>query len=178
MWKLRNKYTGECRQEEIGKLTIQAVQTYVWLPEEMRDIWLDSGGSMDDLTELYEDDVSQIIHPIRQANLFWVLEPGVSDFRASLDYALQLADWRHDHQHLNDIDDFIRPVAELRLPVTVLDHLPVTVADEEAGVALPADAWENIFRDVSSRAGNETGLCSLVDSAVRVALRKAIRLRR
>ena len=170
---MRSRHTGESSEAEIAEMTRQAVRTYLRLPDEMRDVWLDSGGSVDDLEEFCEDDLSQIVYTIRQAELFWVLKPGVLDFRPSLAYALQLSGWRHDHRHLQNVDDYIRPVAELRLPVTVLDHLPCTVVGETVEAALPAGTWATILHDVSPQAGNEAGLCSLVDSAVRVALRRA-----
>ncbi|MCH7863055.1 MAG: hypothetical protein IH998_15605, partial [Proteobacteria bacterium] len=141
---LRSRYTGESSEATIGEMTHQVVRTYMRLPVEMRDIWLDSGGSIDDLTEFYEHDVSQIVYPIRQANLFWVLQPGVLDFQQSLGYTLQLSNWRLDHQHLNDVDEYIRPVAKLRLPVTVLDYLPCTVVEETVEAALPAGTWATI----------------------------------
>ncbi len=93
---------------------------------------------------------------------------------------MKLADWRAAHCSIQGVDDFIKPVAELRLdadypylPPTLLDLLPCHVEDGCTSVALPAEKWAAILTNVAQQTSSAKGIEALVETAVRVTLRNA-----
>jgi hypothetical protein len=122
---LRSKYAGEDRTDEVARLTNKQVELYVHLPAELANIWLDSGGNIKHIIPKPDACPYTITEPLREADLFDVLEAGFTEFPRSLRYTLELAEWYTRHQHLPNIKTYVKAVGTRRLPVEVLDLLPI-----------------------------------------------------
>jgi hypothetical protein len=122
---------------------------------------------------LFEHDLSQITGPIEAAGLADLVERGPSRFYKSLRYVLGLAHWWETHSRIDGINNYIRPVAELRLPTAILEMLPCSTDDCQPRVLLPASKWVASLKYASERTSDHAGIEALVASGVRVALRDA-----
>jgi hypothetical protein len=170
----RRFVNGNC-DREVAELNSHQVTIYLRLPEPMADAWLDAGADIADLTRYYEHDVSELTDPLRDADLFWLVEGDFVSFSKSLEYALNLADWHHRHEQLENLKAYVHPMAELRLPTGVLDHLPCRVRDDGKSVqaVISPERWQTIVQDADQRTSDFAGLLAVLDSHIRVALREA-----
>ncbi len=182
---LRNSCAGDDHEEEIDKLSIRQVHQYLELPAEIRDTWLDAGG---DMAAFNGSDVSGLLKPIIESGLANTVTPTKKEFRRSLKYASELAQWRGEHADLNGVDEYLQPLAHLRLPARLLNCLPYQNVDGVARVVLPPETWADILQEAvdkicddegillvdrtSDNAFNGKSLLPYVQAAIHVALRK------
>ena len=148
------------------------------MPAEIRDLWLEDGGSLKLLTDLCEN-VAGVGKVIIAAGLVHVIDP--ARFGASLRFAWDLSMRRLAHHRIKEIDNFIRPltavrVGDLRLlpPANVIDHLPCAVHDDfSVEVLLSAETWSDILQHAASRASTPNRFSALVQAGVYAALKTA-----
>lgn len=177
---LRAKYNSNDCIEAVAEMTHREVQAYLDLGDDLRDKWFDAGHELRKLDGLFEASPHQLRLPISESGLGYVVESSYKRFRPSLEFALALAAWSEEHKAVQGVDDYIRPVSELRIgddrdfpPVELPNLLPCHREDGCATVALPADKWASILCDAAGRAADEDGLVALVEKGVRVALKQA-----
>ncbi len=169
--RLRNRCAGEDRSEEIAGLTHRQIAKYLNTIESLRDIWLDAGA---DLGALDLPEVKGLrcgIVSIMTSGLIYVLRPNREEFAGSLRYAARLCRWREPHKLLKAVDEFIRLVAERRLPVTLLDELPCRSSGRGTQVAIPPGEWKRIVAKAQSCSQCDSDLHSWVRTEVRSELR-------
>lgn len=172
--KLRNRYAGEDRRDEIAGLPIRVIRTYLELPPEIGNPWLDAGGSLK-LLELYASRKKtwcEIGPAIVAAGLAEFISSRPSEFDATLRHAIRLAEWALTHRRLDGVEQYVRPVAELRLPVQVLAFLPCRVDCEAAQVLLTPEQWSEILHKCDELASVRGDFRSLLDAAIEMALRQ------
>ena len=176
---LRTACAGEDRTEEIRGLTHDQIEMYLRLPADWRNTWLDAGGSLESLKAV-RGNISQITGPISAAGLAYVIDSDMLRFRQSLRLAVELGEWRWAHRDIEQIDAYIRPLAELRVgrlgfyvPAEVMDLLPCEIRGDKVTALITPEVWETILRNAASHANDPRGLSALVQSGVRTALRKA-----
>ena len=134
-------------------LSHEQVKVYCKLPDAWRDLWLDNGGEIGLLTDLCAD-VGDLAAAIADAGLERIID--ADSFGPSLRFAWQLALKRVAHHRVPNIDDYIKPLTEIRLgrlrlrpPADVLDCLPCKVSDGAVEVLLSAKEWAKILRDAA-----------------------------
>jgi hypothetical protein len=136
---LRNTYAGESRDDEISKLTLEQVRTYLSMPPEMRDLWLDAGGDICLLHPHQCIDVAPTVVALRRAGALEHLRPGCQGLRESIHLGLQLGQWAQDHATLRDVRAYTSVVARLALLPWVLDRLPCRRIGDDVEATIPAD---------------------------------------
>jgi len=173
---LRSGYAKAKGDKEIAQLKVLQVDMYLHLADEMRNVWLDAGADIGALEKFFKHDVvSEVVDPLRKAQLFWLLDGDWIRFPQSLEYALRLANWRARHEQLDGVDAYLHSVAEMRLPAEVLDCVPCQLLDDglSAKSVLSPEAWKTILVNANDRTSNDAGLLAAVESYVRVAVRDA-----
>lgn len=178
--KLRNSYAFE-------KLAVRQLRAYLAMPAPVRDIWLDSGADlkalgdalcarveMDDGKEHRIQFELETFQELVEFGLDVALESrGGKRFVESCHRALQLYMWRREFvRYFDSIDEYLRPVARLHLPVKVLDYLPSKVDSEGIKPMLPPDVWAGILEKSISQAKDAADRDSLIAASVRVTLRR------
>lgn len=205
--RMRTGFAGEDREAEIAKLSKRQMQMYTGLPEELRDKWLDAGADLAHLEDVCKqfdlDDIGEFGAWITDAGLADLVKSDYFGFRTSLAYLLGLTQWSRAHRNLKRVNEYVRPLAELQLPVGLMYELPCTTATDNVTALLsptgnvaallspkgsitnfvspkdnltallPPKDWRKILTDATTRTSNPKGQLAVVQSAVRVALRKA-----
>jgi ParB/RepB/Spo0J family partition protein len=170
---VRTRFAGEDRSTEIAKLTKRELAMYQQLHDAIKNKWLDSENPLHDLEWICNGDVAQAIGKISAADLEGLVESTAVGFRRSIIYLRDLAEWRAAHRKIELVNDYVSPVAELHLPVGLLDELPCKTANDQATVLLSPEEWKTILTNIPGRTTNPKGQLALVQAAVRVALRNA-----
>jgi len=178
--RLRETYNADDCLEVIAGMSRREVQMYHDLGDILRDKWVDAGTFTKQLDGLFDASPHEIGALLSGTGLTEIVEGDLHRFRSSLEFAMNLADWRRDHMAVTDIDAYLRPVAELRLgderefpPLALLDLLPCHMHDDGCEVQLPAKQWASILRDAAGRTSDAEGLLACVERHVQLALRKA-----
>lgn len=169
-FKTRSRYAPETAEEEISRLSHPQARCYLELPEQIANKWLDAGADKDDLDRICNGRHYELGDAIIDAGLADLLEPTPSGFCRSLEYAVALCQWRKQYQGIEGINKYIRPLAELHLPVWLLDELPCAAADKGARVCTTPKEWATILKSAASHAENGADLQASVQSGVRLAL--------
>lgn len=179
-WRLRTQHNPDTPLDDVSALTHREVQAYLDIGDDLRDKWFDAGHSLQQLDRLYEASPHELRDAIRDSGLDYVVEGSSRRFRPSLEYAIALAEWQHQHRTILDVDAYLQPVADLRIgedcdfpSVDVLDLLPCRRDGDRATVALPVDKWAAILHDAAGRAAVGDGLVAMVERGVQWALKQA-----
>ena len=171
---VRSKCTGTDCTDEIAGYSQREISMYMKLPEEVRDAWLDAGADpyvFEGHQHLFN--CSDVETQIVNRGLAFLLTGKPTQFRRSVAYAWQLADWRQRHFQLPELDNYVLAVAKRRLPVWVLDLLPRTMDDGKPQALLSPQEWEAALADSHDRAKAAKDTQRLVSAGIRAALRKA-----
>ena len=176
---LRSACAGEDRSEEIRGLSHEEVGTYLRLPDGLRDAWADAGFSLKTLRSVRRE-LHEIIGPVSAAGLIDAVEPDILRFGSSLRLAVELGEWQWDHRHIEQVGDYVRPLALLRIgrlklmpPSDAMSLLPCEARGEVVVALIAPDKWAAILRDAAKHLDDPKGLHPLVASGVRRALREA-----
>lgn len=190
---LRNRYAASAGEREqgheelIGCLTVRQVRAYVGLPAPISDVWLDAGA---DLKALAKASVVRVQEEGKESTFnfsggdgdidVWreLVEAGLagrvttSSFVESAHEALRLWFFRREFlEHIDDLDGYLAPIADLRLPSSCVDRLPCRLQEGHGKVMVSPQQWSMILRDCATRAGDSTEIDSLLRSSLRLALR-------
>lgn len=169
---LRKACAPESARDEVAKLSLQQVRTYVSLPDGLRDAWLDSGGDAGVFQGFPGFDLERVVHTIQSVGLADVFKPGWK-LRRTLEIVLGLGTWFENHFTIKDVKGYLRPVAELMLPVAVVEYLPCQNGSEGVEILLPLEAWRAILENAAKSNATESHAVTLVTAGVRTALREA-----
>lgn len=135
----RVKHTEEPEQAkaEIEKNKISDIRTYNALPEAVANKALDANWLL--LNYRMEEG-----RQIDEAGLTDLLDP--DDFLDSWKRLTSCTNWRSRHLDIEDVDAYIRPVAELGLPANCLDCIPCFFdEDGECALAMTAKEWARMI---------------------------------
>ncbi len=173
-----NPCASEADRRLIAALSLKQVELYLDLPHAFRDRWLDAGGPVSIFAESFPsgDSILSAKHALEQlddAGLADLVDPDILQFGPSVEYALSFADFGLGLMRLENGDEYLRAVADVRLPANVLDLLPLK-RDGKALVALldPA-AWRRILAEARKHSARESQSVDLVVCGVQTALKKA-----
>ena len=167
---VRTSFAGEDRQAEIAKISKREIELYLKLPDAIRNKWLDAGADFDEFDISNDLDECEMAESIMAAGLADFVVPKLMRFRQSLAYLLELAQWRSAHGKVARINEFLRPVAELHLPVSTLEELPLCADTEQIVVLLAPEEWQRILSCACDRAVGTRARIASIQSAVYLAL--------
>ena len=157
----RNSYELTEADAEIGKLSVRRVGLYLCLPKPLGDKWLDAGG-VDDLFNSFPKgtplDLAERLRPIVEHGLADLVSSKIFEFRCSLDYVLEVAEWLDSHLNLIAAEQFARILADRGLPVDLLDGLPCQCTDAGVEVLISPQDWEEILDDAAAHADDDVEL--------------------
>lgn len=174
---LRNSYAFD-------QLSVRQIRTYLFLPDPVRDIWLDAGADLKALQEALRVRIEvdgkeqtieyepECLQEIVDAGVVETLEGTNQKFVSSVRRAFQLRRWQQDTH--GDFDDYVKPVARLHLPVETLDRfLPCTVEDDKVKVLISPEQWCEILTTCVERASLIDDCFAMIRASIRLTLRKA-----
>jgi ParB/RepB/Spo0J family partition protein len=171
---LRNAYAGADHQNEIRKMSLRQIDTYLSLPEELRDRWCDAGAiarHFDKKPGMHDDHrILRELHCITEAGLADLIDFRIHKFNDTFRELLPLAEWLDEHELLVDAAKYVRPVADARLSAAFLERLPCKQDRDVLRALLSPEQWREILCDCHSRSRDERDCYLRVGPAVRAAL--------
>jgi ParB/RepB/Spo0J family partition protein len=195
---LRNGYAAESGISEedaelaIARLTVRQVRAYVGLPAPVRDIWLNAGADLDALAlaavvRVQDEETSKITSIDFSGEGGGVdgwqelVEAGLASritadaFVKSAHEAFRLWLFRQKFRnHIENLDAYLRPIAELHLPSVWAERLPGRPCEDRFEVLVSPERWAAILGDCVARAGDAPeNLESLFKASLRLALRES-----
>lgn len=137
-------------EAEIRRLTIRQVRIYLSLPEAVRNTWLDAGAPIAAVEKYRGHDSDSPFGRLRElvkADLACGLSSQDAEFSKSLRHTLACLDWLEHHTSIENVTDYVRSVARWKLPLEVLQELPVDRRGKTRRVLMSWEAWEQICED-------------------------------
>ena len=169
---LRRAHAPETARKDIESLSHREVRKYLELPEAIRDRWLDAGPCVIDLDQVCKNGVYETGDAIVDAGLADLLDTTPGEFRDSFERAVTLGNWRKAHPGISQINAYLRPVAEGRLPAWLLDELPCATANGSTRVCISPKEWASTLKNASAHSTSAADLQLAVQSDIRRALRQ------
>lgn len=172
---------GDQARQEISQLSLRQIDSYLDLPQGLRDRWLDAGAEMSVFKcyfhekdeELGKRTVTamELIQRVHGAGLGDLIDMRTFDFPRSAAYVFQLVKSKRQCFLVPNIEPFVRAVAELKLPVWTLDLLQF-VQDNKGNVrpALTLERWTEILSDAQQHASGKQDLYEMILTGMRMTL--------
>jgi hypothetical protein len=186
---LRNGYA-------FAELSVRQVRNYLDMPQEVGDLWLDSGADLKDLARAIrrrpsespvldeKDFAKRDLHDVKVYSLTdeqmdeivalgFAATVTARDFVTSMRRAWDLLEWHEKFtKYVEGADALLRATAELHLPVTVLDQLPAVPDGRKVRVAFNPTQWADMLRNCRQRSdGDEETFTEMLRASVRLALK-------
>lgn len=177
-WELRKPYavelgkitpTAEADAEaEITQLTIEEVRTYVDLPAEIRDAWLNAGASIKAVKRYLDDGENRqsILARIVESGLYKFLRSFPGDFAPSLVRAEKILQWLDTYPALKDAREYALIAAEFDFGAEILSDLPLKRKGGGIQVLISPEDWRDVVRRCDLLELNKRELRSMVRSLV------------
>lgn len=176
---------------DVSSLTVRQVRAYVGLPPPVRDAWLDAGADLRALDravivkhegavqgDTSETDFGQ--DETGRSGWALLIDAGLADrvqassFVESAHEAFRLLLFRREfHAAIQDLDLYLRPIAELCLPASLVNRLPAEPTEAGIRVVVTPTTWSSILRECAGRSCVPAEVDDLVRASVNLAVRQA-----
>lgn len=186
---LRNRYAADdLVDDEIAKLTVRQVRTYVDLPSPIRDEWLDAGADLKDLARAMN--VAVNTGPESRDNVNFSSLDGCSGWQALVDAGLaervsapDFVESAHEAFRLLHaqrrygtstaaIAAYVRALAVRELPSEWIHELPCRETNGGVAISISLGDWEGLLDNCMTRARTRHDLEALFRASLRVAQRR------
>ncbi len=174
---LRNSYAPETAERDLQELNLRQLRWYMELPAPIRDYWLDRGARADEVSEAAEG-----FYPVFDETLQQFVDRGLAclfigrDFQTAIKQAREFCEWRDAViGAIPDVDDFLRPLLEHKLPLDFLNFLPYVRREGETPpvvTVISADEWRETVNNCCQRAENEKERDAMMRASIRLLVKQ------